>query len=213
MSSYIIQSGTLTDIANAIRSKAGTSSSIATEDMASSILAIPSGGGTSPVYTTLWTNSAPTTGYNGGETTINRSTCLNYDYIIVTSKWSTSSSYDSIINSNIFDPSLKGSINIGQTSFTNVAGKYNISLISRWLVVDGSTGYSGGGGLCVERGACFSINHSDNLCFCGTAYGVSGTATQNNNTFSIPLQVIGVTGDLGPLIEDQRQLGRNVFIC
>ena len=39
MSSYIIQSETLTGIANAIRSKAGTSAAIATEDMASAITA------------------------------------------------------------------------------------------------------------------------------------------------------------------------------
>lgn len=54
MASYSIQDTTLTAIANAIRTKDGTSSPIATEDMATKILAIPtsSGGGTlTPEYT------------------------------------------------------------------------------------------------------------------------------------------------------------------
>lgn len=54
MASYIIQDTTLTGIANAIRTKDGTSDPIATEDMADHILAIPTGGGggtITPEYT------------------------------------------------------------------------------------------------------------------------------------------------------------------
>ena len=43
MAEYIIQGQTLTDIADAIRTKDGSSAPILTEDMASAIIAIPSG--------------------------------------------------------------------------------------------------------------------------------------------------------------------------
>lgn len=46
MSIYTIQSETLTDIADAIRGKTGSSALIPTENMASEIANIPSGGGT-----------------------------------------------------------------------------------------------------------------------------------------------------------------------
>jgi hypothetical protein len=45
MSEYLIQDSTLTDIADAIRAKDGSSAPILTEDMADAIAAIPSGGG------------------------------------------------------------------------------------------------------------------------------------------------------------------------
>jgi hypothetical protein len=45
MAEYIIQDSTLTDIADAIRAKDGSSAPILTEDMADAIAAIPSGGG------------------------------------------------------------------------------------------------------------------------------------------------------------------------
>lgn len=45
MAEYIIQDSTLTDIADSIRAKDGSSAPILTEDMADAIAAIPSGGG------------------------------------------------------------------------------------------------------------------------------------------------------------------------
>lgn len=45
MADYLIQDSTLTDIADAIRAKDGSSAPILTEDMADAIAAIPSGGG------------------------------------------------------------------------------------------------------------------------------------------------------------------------
>lgn len=45
MAEYIIQDSTLTDIADAIRAKDGSSAPILTEDMADAIAAIPTGGG------------------------------------------------------------------------------------------------------------------------------------------------------------------------
>ena len=69
MSEYLIQDSTLTDIADAIRAKDGSSAPILTEDMADAIAAIPTGGGeayelhsvqitlsaSTPIYTILKT--------------------------------------------------------------------------------------------------------------------------------------------------------------
>lgn len=51
MAEYIIQDSTLTDIADAIRAKDGSSAPILTEDMADAIAAIPSSGGGIPTAT------------------------------------------------------------------------------------------------------------------------------------------------------------------
>ena len=61
MTDYLIQDSTLTDIADAIRAKDGSSAPILTEDMADAIAAIPSGGG-NPITKDEWTLASD---YNG----------------------------------------------------------------------------------------------------------------------------------------------------
>jgi hypothetical protein len=77
MAEYIIQDSTLTDIADAIRAKDGSSAPILTEDMADAIAAIPSGGGITPTgtkqisITQNGTTTEDVTQYANAEITVN----------------------------------------------------------------------------------------------------------------------------------------------
>lgn len=123
MANALINNCTLSDIADAIRAKAGTATTMRPDEMPAAIAAIPSGGG-SQTFPQLWVNSSPSANFAAQTIQLDLS---EYDFIIVRGKSITS---DSATDANFIFPAntrMQALIAIGTSGELKFGGNNNYS--------------------------------------------------------------------------------------